>query len=97
MNTKNAATPPVNKLSSNPAAQTGGVQPRRVGPLGHGGPMAMMKGEKPRDFKGTMSKLISYLGAYKLAIIVAMVFAIASTVFSIVGPKVLGIGHDQTL
>ena len=50
----------------------------------------MMKGEKPRDFKGTMIKLIQYLGAYKVAIVIVMIFAIASTIFSIVGPKILG-------
>ncbi|MGA9397839.1 MAG: ABC transporter ATP-binding protein [Anaerolineaceae bacterium] len=55
-----------------------------------GGPMAMIKGEKPRDFKGTMKKLIQYLGSYKLAILVVTIFAIASTVFSIAGPKILG-------
>ncbi len=58
--------------------------------MGHGGPMAMMKGEKARDFKGTMTKLIQYLGAYKLAILVVMFFAVASTIFSIAGPKILG-------
>jgi ATP-binding cassette subfamily B multidrug efflux pump len=60
------------------------------GPMGRGGPMAMMKGEKPRDFKGTLKKLIGYLGKYKLSILFVMVFAIASTVFTIVGPKILG-------
>ena len=53
-------------------------------------PMAMMRGEKPRDFKGTMIKLIKYLGSYRVAILVVMLFAIASTVFSILGPKILG-------
>jgi ATP-binding cassette subfamily B protein len=62
----------------------------RGGPMGHGGPMAMMKGEKPRDFKGTMKQLINYLGDYKLLILIVMVVAIASTVFAIVGPKILG-------
>jgi ATP-binding cassette subfamily B multidrug efflux pump len=62
---------------------------RRGGPMGHG-PMAMMKGEKARDFKGTMKKLIAYLGSYRSAILVVMVFAVASTVFSIIGPKILG-------
>ena len=52
------------------------------GPMGHGGPMAMMKGEKPRDFKGTMRKLIMYLGSYRLSILIVMIFAAASTVFS---------------
>ncbi len=60
------------------------------GPMGRGGPMAMMKGEKPRDFKGTMRKLIEYLGAYKLKILVVMLFAAGSTVFAILGPKILG-------
>jgi ATP-binding cassette subfamily B protein len=57
---------------------------------GGGGPRAMMKGEKPRDFKGTMIKLIKYLGSYKVAIVAVMLIAMASTVFSILGPKILG-------
>ncbi len=68
----------------------GGASGRpRGGPFG-GGPMAMMKGEKARDFKGTMAKLIKYLGAYRVSILIVMVIAVASTVFSIVGPKILG-------
>jgi ATP-binding cassette subfamily B protein len=55
-----------------------------------GGPMAMMKGDKARDFRGTMVELIEYLGAYKLTILIVMVFAVASTVANIVGPKILG-------
>lgn len=55
-----------------------------------GGPMAMMKGEKARDFKGTMKKLIGYLNVYKVSIIIVFIFAAASAVFSIVGPKILG-------
>ena len=50
----------------------------------------MMKGEKARDFKGTMRKLIDYLGVYRIAIVVVMIFAAASTIFKIVGPKILG-------
>ncbi len=64
--------------------------PRPVGPFGHGGPRAMMKGEKARDFRGTMRKLIEYLGRYRLAILASMLIAVASTVFSIIGPKILG-------
>jgi ATP-binding cassette subfamily B protein len=52
--------------------------------------MGLMKGEKPRDFKGTMRKLIQYLGAYKIAILIVMIFAVGSTIFTIVGPKILG-------
>jgi ATP-binding cassette, subfamily B, multidrug efflux pump len=64
-------------------------QPKRQAkPMG--GPMAMMKGEKARDFKGTMKKLLKYLNVYKLSIISVIVFAIVSAVFSIVGPKILG-------
>ncbi len=69
----------------------GPMQPGRGrGPMGRGGPMAMMKGDKARDFKGTMSKLIAYLGQYKVAVIIVFIFAIASTAANIVGPKLLG-------
>ena len=61
------------------------------GPMGggHGGPMAMGT-EKARDFKGTMVKLFQYLGAYKVSITIVLIIAIASTIFSILGPKILG-------
>jgi ATP-binding cassette subfamily B protein len=52
--------------------------------------MAMMPGDKPRDFKDTLSKLIQYLGSYKIAILIVMFFAVGSTVFTIIGPKILG-------
>ena len=69
------------------------------GPMGGHGPMGrgamMMKGEKARDFKGTMLKLIRYLSSYKVAIIVVLVFAIASTTFSIIGPKILGMATTK--
>ncbi|HSR46387.1 MAG TPA: ABC transporter ATP-binding protein, partial [Anaerolineales bacterium] len=68
---------------------------RGRGPMGHGGPMAMMKGDKARDFKGTMAKLLDYLGAYKIAIVVVMLFAVASTIFTIIGPKVLGMATTR--
>ncbi|NFO86677.1 ABC transporter ATP-binding protein [Clostridium botulinum] len=56
------------------------------------GPMGgkMVVGEKAKNFKGTMSKLMKYLSAYKIPIIFVFVFAIGSTIFSIVGPKILG-------
>lgn len=56
---------------------------------GHGGP-GRMAGEKARDFKGTMKKLMGYLGEYKLPILFVIIFAVGSTVFNIVGPKILG-------
>jgi ATP-binding cassette subfamily B multidrug efflux pump len=79
-----------NKRTSTPTRPSGGPMrggPRRGGPGGH---MSMMKGEKARDFKGTMGKLLDYLGSYKIGILVVMIFAIASTVFTIIGPKILG-------
>ena len=61
--------------------------------MGHGpgrGPgRGMMPGEKAKDFKGTIRKLFSYLGKYRIAILTVMVFAVGSTVFNIAGPKVL--------
>ena len=62
--------------------------PRRRGPMGHG-PMGGT-GEKAKDFKGTFKKLLAYIGNYKFGILVVFLFAIASTVFNIVGPKILG-------
>lgn len=45
--------------------------------------------EKAKDFKGTIKKLVSYLGAYKIAVFFVMIFAAASTIFNIWGPKIL--------
>jgi ATP-binding cassette subfamily B multidrug efflux pump len=70
-----------------------GPQPggQRRGPFGGHGPMAMMaQGEKARDFRGTMTKLLRFLSAYRVAIIIVLLFAAGSTIFSIVGPKILG-------
>lgn len=70
-------------------------QQQRRGPMGGpmgggpGGPM-MRGGEKARDFKGTVSKLLKYLAVYKVSLIVVLIFAIASTVFAILGPKIMG-------
>ena len=64
--------------------------PRRRGPRPGGGPMAMMPGEKAKDFKGALRKLVRHLGEFKGRIILVMIFALASTIFTIVGPKILG-------
>jgi len=66
-------------------------RPQQRGPMA-GGPMAgmMRGGEKPRNFKATMSKLLQYLAEFKVSIIIVLIFAVASTVFMIAGPKVLG-------
>lgn len=58
-------------------------------PRGHMGG-GRMTGEKAKDFKGTMNKLIRYMGRYKTRILAVMLFAVCGTVFNIVGPKVLG-------
>ena len=50
----------------------------------------MGNGEKAKDFKGTIKKLFQYLGTYKLAIFVVMLFSAGSTLFTIAGPKILG-------
>lgn len=60
--------------------------PRR----GHGGGRGMMPAEKAKDFKGSIGKLIAYIGRYKFPILIVMVFAIIGTVFNVVGPKILG-------
>jgi len=59
------------------------------GPMG--GPPGMLRGgEKARNFKGTMAKLLKYLRPYRVSIAIVLIFAIASTVFFILGPKILG-------
>ena len=59
---------------------------RRRGSVGRG----TMPGEKAKDFKGTMKKLMNYMGRYKIAIFFVFVFAVGGTIFNIVGPKILG-------
>lgn len=54
------------------------------------GPGPMIGGEKALNFKGTMKKLIDYLSVYKLSMLLVLIFAIASSIFTIVGPKILG-------
>ncbi len=61
---------------------------KRRGPMGHGHGMAA--GEKAKDFKGSMKKLFKYMEHYKFRFAMMFVFAVAGTVFSIVGPKILG-------
>lgn len=60
-------------------------------PRGGRGPMGggMGGGEKAKDFKGTIKKLVSYMANYKIAVLFVMIFAAASTVFNIWGPKIL--------
>lgn len=63
---------------------------RGKGPMGgspHGG---MGTGEKAKNFKGTIKKLMKYLSTYKIGLIFVIIFAIGSTIFNIAGPKILG-------
>lgn len=61
---------------------------RRRGPMGRMGGMG--RGEKAKDFKGTMRQLLGYIGQHKIAVFAAVAFAVCSVIFNIVGPKVLG-------
>lgn len=60
--------------------------------MGHGpgGPGGMAPGEKAKNFRGTVKKLLQYMGRYKIGVLVVLIFAVASTVFGIAGPKILG-------
>lgn len=60
------------------------------GGMGHGPGGRMMPGEKAKNFKGTLAQMLKYMGKYKFGILAVMLFAVASTVFSIAGPKILG-------
>lgn len=64
-------------------------QRKRRGYRPHGPAGRMIVTEKPRDFKGTVGKLIRFMGRFKFAVAAALVFAIGSTVFNVIGPKVL--------
>ena len=63
-------------------------RPRRS----HGmmGGRGMHSGEKPKDLKKSLGKLMRYIGNYKVSIVLVMIFAACSTVFNVAGPKVLG-------
>jgi ATP-binding cassette subfamily B protein len=60
------------------------------GPMGGGHGMAMLIGERPKNFKDTLKTLLKYLRPYRFLIIFSLFFAVASTVFTIIGPKLFG-------
>lgn len=62
---------------------------RNRGPHGHGPGGGMMPGEKAKNFSGTIKKLFRYMGAYQYGLMAVAVFAVGSTIFNIIGPKVL--------
>ena len=63
---------------------------RQGGPMGGGPHGGMGAGEKAKDFKGTIKKLMKYLSEYKIGLIFVLLFAIGGTIFNIAGPKILG-------
>lgn len=77
-----------NKIQTPPKRPMGGPM---------GGPGMMMPGAKAKNFKATMQNLIKYLRPYWVSIIVVVVFAVASTVFAIVSPKLLGNMTNQVV
>lgn len=62
---------------------------RKAGGPPHGPHGGMAPGEKAKDFKGTMKKLMGYIGKYKIGVFAVLLFAVGSTIFNIIGPKVL--------
>lgn len=78
-------------MNRNSQSNTGKDMNKNQRPMGMGhGPMVMMKGDKAKNFVGTMKRLIAYLGAYKVGTSIAILLAFLSTLFTIFGPKILG-------
>lgn len=75
-----------------PPRPTGGP-----GPFGGGHGQMMQGGEKAKNFKGTMNKLIKYLRPFWISIIIVLIFSIASTAFAIVSPRILGDMTNQVV
>lgn len=59
-------------------------------PMGHGPHGPMGTGEKAKNFKGTMARLIKYLQPFWIPMILCILFSVLSTIFTIIGPKILG-------
>ncbi len=80
-----------NAPAGGPPPQGGGMRPG--GGPGRGGPMGGMLSmpvQKPKDFKGTGRRLLGYLKPYRMQLVVVLLAAVISTVFTIVGPKIMG-------
>lgn len=73
------------------------VSAPKKGPLGGGGPGQMRIAEKPKDFKGSLKKLFSYSKSYVAAMVIAVVLAITSSVFTLMGPSKLADISDLIL
>lgn len=77
-------------MSNQEQSRPAGRKRARGGSFG-GGPFGRMGGgAKAKDFKKTLKTLIAYLAQYKIRILLVVIFAVGSTIFSIVGPKILG-------
>ncbi|MHB8840435.1 MAG: ABC transporter ATP-binding protein [Candidatus Aquicultor sp.] len=87
--------PPMQKPGA--AGPLGGAGPRPGGPGHFGGRPGMMPGDKAKNFKGTMGNLITYMRPFWVSIIIVLVFAIASTGFAIVSPRILGDMTNQVV
>lgn len=62
---------------------------RKAGPR-HGPGAMMAPGEKPKNFRKSFGQLMAYIGRYKIAVFIVMIFAAVSTVFQVLGPKIMG-------
>ena len=80
----------MNNNHQNPNQESAYRPPKRRGPRGPMGGRGMVPGEKPKNLKKSLAALIRYMGKYKFGIFAVMIFAACSTVFSVVGPKILG-------
>ncbi len=69
-------------------SQNGNAGPRSG--RGMMGSRGMRPGEKPKDLKKSLGKLLTYIGSYKVSILLVMIFAACSTIFNVAGPKILG-------
>ena len=79
-------------VTQGPVSHERAAGPRRHGPMGRG---PMLPTEKPRDFGGSIKKALSFMGRFKALLVVVMVFAVGSTIFNIIGPKVLSEATTQ--
>ncbi len=79
--------PDTDKRSRRRSGRSGGHSGGRSG--GHPGGPGASSNDKPKDFSGTLRKLLSFLGRFKFLIAGALLFAVGSTIFSIIGPRVL--------
>lgn len=68
---------------------------KKSGPMGGMGPMRAGTGEKAKDFKGTMKRMIAYLRPYWVRLVIIIVLTAISTIFAIASPKILGQATNQ--